>query len=68
MTRAQIIKAAEQKTAKEFLEFLSDKRVGYEILDQDNIMDENDGYLNISVAGLLDGEALLFADGEYVGF
>ena len=68
MTRAQIIKAAEQKTAKEFLEFLWDKRVGYEILDQDNIMDENDGYLNISVAGLLDGEALLFADGEYVGF
>jgi hypothetical protein len=68
MTRAQIIKAAEQKTAKEFLEFLWDKRVGYEILDQDNIMDENDGYLNVSVAGLLDGEALLFADGEYVGF
>ena len=68
MTRAQIIKAAEQKNAKEFLEFLWDKRVGYEILDQDNIMDENDGYLNVSTAGLLDGEALLFTDGEYVGF
>ena len=67
MTRAQIIKAAEQKTAKEFLEFLWDKRVGYEILDQDNIMDENDGYLNVSVAGMPDGVALLFIDGEFDG-
>ena len=67
MTKAEIIKAAEQNTAIDFLKFLYESRIGYEILDQDNLMDENDGYLNLSVAGIGKGESILFCDGEFQG-
>jgi hypothetical protein len=67
MTRAQIIKAAEQNTAIDFLEFLYENKVRCEILDQDNLMDENDGYFNLIVAGMGDGESILFCDGEFQG-
>jgi hypothetical protein len=65
MTPDQIIKAAEQNNAVDFMKFLFENRIGYEVLDQDNLMDENDGYCNLSVAGMPEGESILFCDGEF---
>ena len=66
MTRNQIIKAACTMYAADFLNLLEHNDQTFEILDQDNILDPNNGYLNVRVAGLGDGEALLFIDGELV--
>jgi hypothetical protein len=67
MTRNQIIKAASSLNASDFMKLMDSKRVATEILDQDNIMDANDGYFNVCVDGLGSGEALLFVDGEFSG-
>jgi hypothetical protein len=64
MTQNQIINAARSLRAKSFLELLDLKGVFTEILDQDNICNANDGYLNVIVEGLPDGVSLLFIDGE----
>ena len=65
MTRKQILKAARKLSAKDFLALMERKKVETDILDQDNILDPNEGYLNVVVEGLDDGEALLFFDGEF---
>ncbi len=67
MTRDQIITAAELFNAKGFVTLLEDQNVSFAILDQDNIQDPNDGYLNLAVEGLDVGEAILFVDGEFSG-
>jgi hypothetical protein len=67
MTRTQIIKAAETNDAVAFLALAEQARLAPTIIDQDNILDANDGYLNVIVNGLARGEALLFVDGEFSG-
>jgi hypothetical protein len=67
MTRTQIIKAAETNDAVAFLALAEQAGLAPTIIDQDNIMDANDGYLNVIVNGLARGEALLFVDGEFSG-
>ena len=67
MTRDEIIKMAEACRPESFMGELDEQRIDYMILDQDNISDPNDGYFNITVAGLEPGEALLFVDGEFSG-
>lgn len=67
MKREDIIKVAENNKAKEFLAFADAFGLAPTIIDQDNIMDPNDGYLNVIVNGLARGEALLFIDGEFTG-
>ena len=67
MTRLQIIKAACTLSAGDFLGLADHYGLAPTILDQDNIRDPDDGYLNVIVNGLARGEALLFIDGEFVG-
>jgi hypothetical protein len=67
MTRTQIIKAAETNDAAAFLALAEQAGLAPTIIDQDNIMDANDGYLNVIVNGLARGEALLFVDGKFSG-
>ena len=67
MTRTQIIEAAETNDAAAFLALAEQAGLAPTIIDQDNILDANDGYLNVIVNGLARGEALLFVDGEFSG-
>ena len=67
MTKDQITEAACKLNAEDFMNLMEHNGVNTEILDQDNIMDPNDGYFNVIVEGLDLGEALLFVDGEYCG-
>ena len=67
MTRTQIIEAAETNDAAAFLALAEQAGLAPTIIDQDNIIDANDGYLNVIVNGLARGEALLFVDGEFSG-
>lgn len=67
MTREQIIKAADSNNARGFLNLLDDRDISYAVLDMDNIGNPNDGYLNLIVNGLDEGEAILFIDGEFAG-
>lgn len=75
MTKEQIIAKAKTLNAKEFTQELERSAIVYEILDMDNIMDHNDGCLNLYVTGLPspnlyktefdEGESLLFVDGKF---
>ena len=65
MTRNQIIKAAETNDAVGFLALAEQKGLAPTILDQDNIMNANDGYLNVDVEGMPEGESLLFINGDW---
>ena len=67
MKRDQIIEAATTLSATDFLVLAEANRLAPTILDQDNILDPNDGYLNVIVNGLMKGESLLFIDGELAG-
>jgi hypothetical protein len=67
MTRDQITKAACKLSARDFMGLMEHNEVFTEVLDQDNIMDANDGYFNVIVEGMNPGEALLFIDGEFCG-
>jgi len=67
MKRDQIITAAETTNAKEFVTLLDKWSVAFMVLDMDNIMDPNDGYLNLAIEGLDKGETLLFVDGVFSG-
>lgn len=67
MKREQIIKAASTMNARDFLDLAEANGLAPTIIDQDNILDPNDGYLNVIVKGLDSGEALLFVDGEFSG-
>ena len=65
MEAQKIIKTAKSSDAKEFLTILDKKKVFYEVLDQDNIFNPNEGYLNLIVDGMPEGESILFVDGQY---
>jgi len=65
MKRDQIIEAAMTLSATDFLVFAEANQLAPTIIDQDNILDADDGYLNVIVNGLARGEALLFVDGEF---
>ena len=65
MKTTKIIKTAKSSDAKEFLTILDKKKVFYEVLDQDNIFNPNEGYLNLIVDGMPEGESILFVDGQY---
>jgi len=65
MTKNQIIKAARKLSAKSFLELMEHNGVFTEILDQDNISNANDGFLNVIVEGMPAGKSLLFIDGDF---
>ena len=65
MKRDQIIKTASTLNAADFLSLAEANQLAPTILDQDNILDPNDGYLNVIVNGLARGEALLFIDGVF---
>jgi len=67
MTRDEIIRTAEMNDAAAFLAIAEQAGLAPTIIDQDNIFDANDGYLNVIVNGLARGEALLFVDGEFSG-
>lgn len=67
MKRKQIIKAACKLNASDFMGLMEHNKVDTEVLDQDNIVDANDGYFNVIVEGMNPGEALLFIDGEFCG-
>ena len=66
MTKKQILDAAKELKASDFIALLNRKKVFFDVLDQDNLLDLNDGLLNIEVDGMPDGEALLFMDGEFL--
>ncbi len=51
--------------ASEFIDFLENFKVNFDILDADNLLDYNEGFVNIEVSLLPEGESLLFIDGEY---
>ena len=51
--------------AKDFLDLADANGLAPTILDQDNILDPDAGYLNVIVNGLMRGESLLFIDGVF---
>ena len=65
MKRDQIIESATTLSATDFLVLAESKQLAPTILDQENILDPNDGYLNVIVNGLMKGESLLFIDGVF---
>jgi hypothetical protein len=64
MERDQIINCAKLLNAEEFISILHIENVSFDILDQDDLMDVNNGNCNIEVEGLQEGEALLFFNGR----
>jgi hypothetical protein len=64
VTEKIIRESASTMNAVEFIDFLDTFKVRYDLLDTDNILDYNEGFVNIEVDLLPEGEALLFIDGE----
>lgn len=62
VTNKIINETAIKMTAVEFIEFLDKFKFRYEVLDADNILDYNEGMVNIGIGA---GNAVLFIDGEY---
>ena len=52
-------------SAKSIVELLEINKIGYEVLDADNMFDENDGMFNMIVDGLPEGESMYFYNGQY---
>ena len=67
MTQDQIVSAAETFGAKGFLNLLDEQRVDYEVLDMDNIGNPDEGFLNLIVEGMPEGQSILFSDGRFTG-
>ncbi len=66
VTGKQLFKKAISKTASKFIKWLDKNNIAFEFEDVDNIMDYNEGFVNITVECIdeVDGVALLFIDGE----
>jgi hypothetical protein len=64
MTTDKIMEQAKVLDAAQFVEYLKTNGIEYEILDADNIMDFNEGCLNLVVDGFDEGDSLLFFDGK----
>lgn len=63
MTPKSILEKAEKLNAEEFVQFLDAANIEYCILDCD-LLDYNNEYCNIEVAGFCAGESILFCDGK----
>ena len=63
MTPKSILEKAEKLNAEEFVRFLDLANIEYCILDCD-LLDYNNEYCNIEVAGFGEGESILFCDGK----
>ena len=63
MTPKSILKKAATLKAEEFVHFLDAAEIEYCILDC-NLMDYNEDYFNVEVAGFGEGEAILFYNGK----
>lgn len=63
MTPKSILEKAEKLNAEEFVRFLDLANIEYCILDCD-LLDYNNEYCNIEVAGFSPGESILFCDGK----
>jgi hypothetical protein len=64
MTTDKIMEQAKVLDAAQLVEYLETNGIEYEILDADNIMDFNEGCLNLVVDGFDLGDSLLFFDGK----
>jgi hypothetical protein len=66
VTAHQLFKKAASKNASKFIHWLDKNNIAFEFEDVDNIMDYNEGFVNITVECIdeVDGVALLFVDGE----
>jgi hypothetical protein len=51
--------------AKAIVELLESNNIGYEVLDADNLMDDNEGNFNIIIDGMGEGYSVLFYNGKY---
>jgi len=56
---------AQTMDANGFLDLLHTNRCNYTVLDLDNLCNPNEGYVNLVIAGMEDGESILFVDGKY---
>ena len=56
---------AVSSTAAEFVKFLDETDVPYDIEDANNILDYNEGMLNLHIWRLKHSYNILFIDGEY---
>jgi hypothetical protein len=63
MTPKSILEKAATLDAEQFVQFLDAAQIEYCILDCD-LLDYNNEYCNIEVAGFKAGESLLFLDGK----
>ena len=65
VTAEQLLKKANSKTASTFIKWLDKNNVAFEFEDVDNIMDYNEGFVNIIVecSDDEDGVIILFVDG-----
>ena len=66
LTANQLFKKADSKTASKFIKWLDKNNIAFEFEDVDNIMDYNEGFVNITVecSDNEDGVQLLFVNGE----
>ena len=66
LTGKQLFKKAISKTASKFIHWLDKNNIAFEFEDVDNIMDYNEGVVNITVecSDNEDGVQFLFVDGE----
>ena len=66
VTENQLFKKAISKTASKFIHWLDKNNIAFEFEDVDNIMDYNEGFVNITVECIddEDGVQFLFIDGE----
>ena len=66
LTENQLFKKAISKTASKFIHWLDKNNIAFEFEDVDNIMDYNEGFVNITVECIddEDGVQFLFIDGE----
>jgi len=65
MRHSDIVKLASYMDARNFIKYLDDHDISYDF--DGSLTNPNDGLVNIEVEGMNDGEAILFADGEYQG-
>jgi len=63
MTPKSILEKAAALDAEQFVQFLDAAEIEYCILDCD-LLDYNNEYCNIEVAGFGEGESVLFLDGK----
>jgi hypothetical protein len=64
--KESILQDAAQMTAADFVNYLNVNGIEFDVLDQDNVFDENEGLFNIIIDGFPEGESVLFIDGKYM--